>query len=241
MDNGCTSVQLMNEEIADVIRIVADNIEIFGKVETFDEVVDHERADRKTKERIKTCLNVENEAACNSDQDICHEKCLADIKTAVFLEDHCHDISTAAGRTDVKKDRRAECRKRNGKAELQHGLVCQRMIHRTYTLKKRKSHGKQDTAVGSFGCKFTSEYYEPESQKKHVYDKGKVTGGNACLFGNEDCQTGDASKGKVVGKLKKISADCHDQGTSCQQRKVFEFFLHILSYPSINKYDLTVL
>ena len=83
--------------------------------------------------KIKTCLNVEHEAACNRDHDICHEKCLADIKTAVFLEDHRNDIRTAAGRTDVKKDRRTKCRKCDGKTKFQHRLVSQRMLHRTYT------------------------------------------------------------------------------------------------------------
>ena len=51
MDHSCASVEIVNKEVADIIRVVTDDIEILGKVETLDEVVDHEeRTARPRKE-----------------------------------------------------------------------------------------------------------------------------------------------------------------------------------------------
>lgn len=47
-DSGA-SVKVVHDKIADGLRLVTDYVKIFGQVQTFDEVVYQERADRKSK------------------------------------------------------------------------------------------------------------------------------------------------------------------------------------------------
>lgn len=48
-DSGAP-VQFVGQKVTDRFRVVTDNVEILGKVETFDERVDHKRTDRKSEE-----------------------------------------------------------------------------------------------------------------------------------------------------------------------------------------------
>ena len=95
-------------------------------------------------------------------------------------------------------------------------MICQRAVHRIDALQCRKRYRKQDTAVSCFGGEFGSENDEPNDKQKHICDECKITGRHKTGFGDEDCKTGDSAECKVVGKLKKLNANGHNDGTKCQ-------------------------
>ena len=95
-------VQFLHDEVADRLWIVAYYIEVFGKIETFDKGINHKRTDRKSEEGIESGRNVKHKAAGNGDHHIGDQKCMSDIYTGIFLQDHCNDICTSAGRADVE-------------------------------------------------------------------------------------------------------------------------------------------
>lgn len=78
-------VQFMGQKITDRFRVVADNVEILGKVETFDERVDHKRTDRKPEERIKPSFDIEDKTSGDRDQNIGDEKRLLISKLEYFF------------------------------------------------------------------------------------------------------------------------------------------------------------
>ena len=122
-------VQFMGQKITDRFRVVADNVEILGKVETFDERVDHKRTDRKPEERIKPSFDIEDKTSGDRDQNIGDEKRPANIKTGIFFQDHCNDVGAAAGRSDIKQNCGTKRRKCDRKAEFEHRLIGERVRH----------------------------------------------------------------------------------------------------------------
>lgn len=100
---GCrTAVELMHDKITDRFRIVADNIEIFAQVKTLNDVVDHQRTDRKTEERIKTGLNVKDKTSCDRDRKVGQQKRPSDIKIRIFFQNCSDDICSATGSADIE-------------------------------------------------------------------------------------------------------------------------------------------
>ena len=102
LTDGGAPVQFVGQKIADRFRMIADNVEIFGKIETFDEGVDHKGTDRKSKERIQPGFDIEDKTSGDGDQNIGDKECFSDIKTGIFFQDHCDNVGAAAGRSDVE-------------------------------------------------------------------------------------------------------------------------------------------
>ena len=77
----------MDDIIADRFRITADNVEIFGKVQTFNKAVYKEGTDDQSETGIKSCFYVEDKETCNGDRNVGANQCTSDVNTCKFLQD----------------------------------------------------------------------------------------------------------------------------------------------------------
>ena len=111
-----TAVQRMNNKIADYVRMITDNVKIFGKIQTFYKAVYHKRPDGQSQQRIQTGLNVKDKETCDRDQDIGCKQGMTNIKAGVFFQDHGNNVRSATGRTNIKKNGRSKCGKCDRKA-----------------------------------------------------------------------------------------------------------------------------
>lgn len=239
VDDGRTAAQFVDDERADRIWFVADNIEVFGQIKTFNEVVHHERTDGQSEYRVESRLDIEDEKPGGCDQCIGEYERTSDIKAGIFLQDHGDDVCSSAGRADIEQQRGAKCRQRDGKTKFQHGLVGQRRRHGTEMLQRGQKDREQNTAIGCFCRKFLSQDDKTDHQKEHVRNKRKVTGREDSGFCNQNGKTGNPSESKVVSEFEKICADCHNTDASRQYQKMFEFIFHNDSSPRIlSKYDV---
>lgn len=142
-------MQFIVDEVTDGLGGAADHIKVFGQVQTLDKSVHHGRADGKSQEGVESGLDAKDEAACQGDKEIGGQKGFSDIYAGIFLQDHGDNVCTAAGRTDIKEDCGSQGRERDGKGQLQHGLIGERPVHGADPFQKRQGHGEQDAAVGS--------------------------------------------------------------------------------------------
>jgi len=117
------------DEIADGIRFVADDREVFAKVDILDDTVDDKGFCHKAGKGEKSGGGIKDETGCHSDQKIHHKQGRTDIEAGIFFQDHGQDIRTAAGSTDIKKNGSTQRRKKDGKDQLQNRLCGQRMRH----------------------------------------------------------------------------------------------------------------
>ena len=104
LKNGGTPFQFIMDEIADGIRFVADDREVFAKVDILDDTVDDKGFCHKAGKGEKSGGGIKDETGCHSDQKIHHKQGRTDIEAGIFFQDHGQDIRTAAGSTDIKKN-----------------------------------------------------------------------------------------------------------------------------------------
>ena len=90
-------------------------------------------------------------------------------RNCCIFKNHCNDICSTTGWTNIKQNRRSECRKSYCKAKFQHSLVGQWMIHRTYSFQGRKSNWQEDTAIRCFGSKFFSQYNKSLNISSNIF------------------------------------------------------------------------
>ena len=69
-DSGA-AVQLMNDITTDRLRIVADNIEIFAKVDAFNHIVNHQRFNHKPNKGKKPRLDIKYKAGGHGNHKVC--------------------------------------------------------------------------------------------------------------------------------------------------------------------------
>ena len=77
----------MDDIITDRFRVTADNVEIFGKVQTFDKAVYKEGTDDQSETGIKSCFYVEDKETRNGDRNVGANQCTSDVNTCKFLQD----------------------------------------------------------------------------------------------------------------------------------------------------------
>lgn len=92
----------MYDVITDRLRVIAYDVKIFRQVKAFDKCVDHERTNRKSEQenspvsiskikiRMPLSMHLKSIMPC---------RC----RSWNIFQDHCDDICSAAGRTDVKR------------------------------------------------------------------------------------------------------------------------------------------
>ena len=68
--NGRAAVHLVNDVIANLLRVRGDNGEIFAEVNTFNHGIDHERFDSKTEQRKQACADIEHKHRGKRDERI---------------------------------------------------------------------------------------------------------------------------------------------------------------------------
>src|SRR5699024_7867019 len=196
--------------------------------------VDHKGADRESEYRVEPGLDIKDEKADERDQRIGDHQGASDIKAGIFFQDHGNDIGSAAGSADVEQDGGSERRKRDGKAELQHGLVSQRAVHGPDALHGREREGEQDAAVGCLRRKFFAENEKSDDQQEHACHKVEIAGGDKSRFGCKDRETGDPAEGKVVREFEEIGSERHDQRAEGQKTKISDVLFYHGYPPHIN-------
>ena len=209
-DRGA-SVQGVVDEIADGIRLVTDDREIFTEVDVLNDAVDNEGFRHQAGEREKTGRGVKDETGGHGDEKVHHEKGGTDVEAGIFLQDHGQNIRTAAGSADVKEDGCAQGRQEDREDQLQHRLGGQGMGHRQDLFHAAQGHGHQHADIDGLDAEGFSEKKEAQHQESHIQEKGPVSGADGGQLRQKDGHTGDPSEGKVVWKLENIDTDYHDQ------------------------------
>ena len=77
------------------------------------------------------------QSRCGTDYKKCHQhRChihqkqsASNIQTGMTFQYHGNNVSSAAGCSDIKQNRRPYCRQKNGKYQFQHRLISQRRMH----------------------------------------------------------------------------------------------------------------
>ena len=144
---GGAAVQIFHNKITDRLGVGTDDREVLAQVDVLDNAVDNEGLCHQTAEGEQTGLRAEDEAGSDGDEQIHDEQGSADVDAGILFQDHCQDVGTAAGCTDVKQDRSADCGQDDGKDQLQHRLRGQRMIHREPNFGKAQTNRGQHADI----------------------------------------------------------------------------------------------
>ncbi len=230
MVDGGTTVQLLHDEIADGFRIVADNGKVFTEVDVLDDTVNHQGFCEEAAEGTESGLCVEYKAGGDDDAHIHEEQSGTDIQFRIFFQNHGNNVSSAAGGSHVKENGCTEGGKNNGKNQFQHGLICQRMAHGKQDFCRGESDRGQHTYINGFPSGVFAQKEKAEEQQQHVDDKGNVTRRSRHGGTQDNGNTGDAPKGKVIGKLKEIDSDYENQ-SCCGQHEILPdniVYLHFI-------------
>lgn len=161
---GGAAVQVFHDKVADRLRICTDDREVLAQVDVLDYAVDNEGLCHQTAEGEQTGLRAEDEAGSDGDEQIHDEQGSADVDAGILFEDHCQDVGTAAGCTDVKQDRSADCGQDDGKDQLQYRLRGQRMIHREPDFGKTQTNRGQHADIDGADTEAASEKDKSENK-----------------------------------------------------------------------------
>lgn len=221
--NGCSTVQVPDDEVTDRLRTVADNIETLGKVEAFDEVVCDEGAKDKSQDGEETCLHTKYEYTCHSNSNVGNHQDTPDVVTGIFFQYHRYNIGSPAGCTHIKQDCGAESRNSDRKDQFQYRLIGQRAVHRVNTFQDGQEKRKEHTAVKCFCSKALSHNQESQNKKNDVTDKVEITAADGSGLCDKNGKTGNAAECKVICKFEKVNTACHDGGRNRHDYKIPDF------------------
>ena len=103
---GRTAVQLVDDEVADGLRVLTHDVEALAEVHILDDVVHHHRLGHQTHDGEQTgggAVHCKREA--HSRHIRCHQG-RTDVHAGVLFQDHGDDIRAARGCADVEQERR---------------------------------------------------------------------------------------------------------------------------------------
>ena len=218
--NGRAAVHLVNDVIANLLRVRGDNGEIFAEVNTFNHGIDHERLDSKTEQRKQACADIEYKHRGKRDERIADEQRFADIKTRVLFEDHRNNIRAAARSVAVKEDRRADRRQHHTVAQLEERLVGKRLGKRNELFKQPRQKRKQHATIHGKHTETASQNDKTDDEQDDIDNPHDTRCGERRKnMTEQNRDTAHAAGGKIIRKFKEISADGKNKGAERDEHK----------------------
>ena len=116
---GCTAVKIGVDVFNDRFAFGGNNDKILGKIDTFNDRIDHESLGKQTDKRKQTGLDIKDEKDRTDNQYVRGEKSLSDVDVEFALQNQRYNVRASGRAFQVEDDSRAECRKQNGKAQIE--------------------------------------------------------------------------------------------------------------------------
>ena len=207
---GRTAVQLVDDEVADGLRVLTHDVEALAEVHILDDVVHHHRLGHQTHDGEQTgggAVHCKREA--HSRHIRCHQG-RTDVHAGVLFQNHGDDIRSARGCVDVEQDRRTDRREHNGKYQLQHRLVGQSAMHRHQRIQCLQAHRHHDGRINSADADALAQKDEAQHQQRVVGHGGEGTCRAVEQLAEHGGKAGHAAEGEVVWEFEKVDADDHD-------------------------------
>ena len=118
------TMQVIDDELFYLLRIFANDRTYLSQIQTLNSTVYYSAFQDHSKNTVKSGLGTVKVSSDQYDSQVADQKGTPDLKAGIFVQNHCHNISTTSGGTDIKYHSSSHCWENNCKTQLQEHVMC---------------------------------------------------------------------------------------------------------------------
>ena len=223
---GRAAVQVFHNKLADGVLVVADDQDRLAHLDALQHLVDDQRLDRQTHKGVQRRVQVKHKARRHDHEQVGQKQRRRNVvQVGVFFNDQGDDIGAATGRTYVEKQRRCDGGQRDGKHQIEHGLVGQGSVDGDEFFQQHQLKREQHRGIPRGDGKALAQKDKPDDEQNEVCRRRKGAGRDGRQLGDQCRRTRYAAENKVVGEFKKVDADRHYGDAQRDDCRLFGDFL----------------
>ena len=208
---------------AGLLRMGGDDGKAFSSCQILCYIIDDQGIEENTEQGEQPRFYIKEEEGGKGNKKIDAHHGFADIQRGKLPKQHCSNVRTACAGVLVEQYGCPDGWQADGKDQFQQTLVGNGGRERENPFHALNGEGEEKRAVYRPSAKIRADEEKTDEKKQDVDNSDQKRGRYQGQYApKQDGKAADAAGGKIVGKLKKINADGHQQGAKGEKKKVLK-------------------